>query len=141
MKRIIIMAIITMLILALALAAYGDQTEVTYTVSENIYTVKFSPIVDMNKSTYLEIDVQEIHVPSLCIKINSSYADGTSWRMYNENGKFLGYTITGDKGTVVPGVSLFVGAGKTQLSLAVSSDEVKFAPGGTYTDTLTFTIE
>ena len=149
MKRTIAMCLVTMLMLSLALAVYGDElpsggsTTITYTVEET-YVVSIPEKVDISKG-FIDVSMSECHLNyPVYLYINSSNYGSTGWKLVKPNSmSSVKYNITDiNNNTVFPGC-LGEMAANTTIHLNISlvdNGTLASLPAGTYTDTLTFTF-
>ncbi len=144
MKRIIIIALLTMLVLSFALAAYGDDertTEVSYTVSSTEYEITIPSTIKIDIDSEFKITLSECH-STLSISLRSSNANAATLRMKGKaSGNYLNYTISDINGTNYgPYNPILVNGTGVTLYFIPDSTALNFAPNDIYEDTLTFTI-
>ena len=146
MKKVIAICISAMLVLALALAAYGQNTstEVTFEVSDT-YVLYIPPtaMIGNNGTGTMNIYLMEGRVDSVEISLNTNDNFGNTWQMVGVNYKdILPYQIIGPKGVVFPDDDISVPKdGGLTLTLTVLSDYLKTVKADTYKDTLSFVIK
>ena len=146
MKRIVAMALTAMLILALALAAYGQtsSTLVTFEVSDS-YVLYIPPTVSIgsNGTGSMNIYLMEGRIDSVDVSLNINDNFDTTWQLKGTKGYMLPYQIFDPNGTAVlpeNSRSVYKNGGLT-LTLSVLPQYLSSAHADSYSDTLTFTFK
>ena len=146
MKRILVIGITTMLILALALAAYGNNTtEVTFTI-EDTYELVIPSTATINsdgKGTMsIYLTTNRVDGVSIRLEYNNNYDYG-KWQLLGTKGYKIPYVISSSSSTnIQPEDSIYVSRNSTyELNLEVDSTALKNALADTYKDTLVFSIK
>ena len=146
MKKVIAIGVTAMLVLAVALAAYGQTstTEVTFEVSDS-YVLYIPPTVSIgsNGTGSMNIYLMEGRIDSVCVSLNINDNFETTWQLKGTKGYMLPYQIFGASGeTIMPddNFSVFKNGGLT-LTLSVLPSYLSTAPADIYKDTLSFTFK
>ncbi len=146
MKKVIALAFATMMLLALALAAYGTENEirVEYDMTDvSGYEIDIPASVPMNASGVgtLPIDITMCHENGVAVTLRSSnYSNG--WRMKGTRGYYLPYTISGPDGNVTQGLAIYINKNSgASLTFAVDPVEQRKALADNYSDIITYTLE
>ena len=86
MKRIIVIALLTMIILSLILTAYGDETEVAYVVNADYVISLPATTTYISKETGADLTVSfsECHTDGAKIYISSNNFN-SGWRLTSGN--------------------------------------------------------
>ena len=146
MKKILAIGVAAMLVLVVALAAYGqnNSTEVTFEVSDS-YVLYIPPTATIGNNGIgtMSIYLMEGRVDSVDISLNTNDNFGNTWQMVGVNYKdILPYQIIGPKGVVFPDDDISVPKdGGLTLTLTVLSNYLKTVKADTYKDTLSFVIK
>ena len=145
MKRAVAIALVTMLMLILALVVYGDDertTEVSYVVESTKYEITIPASISLNSTSQFPITLSECH-SSMNIYLSSPYADAGILRMKGiSHGKYLNYTISDSEGrSYGPYNPIIVSGEGVTLVFTPDNGNLKLMPNDTYKDILTFTIE
>ena len=145
MRRILVIAVSTMLVLTLALAAYGNnQTEVILDLNSSEYDIDIPSTVDVpiNGTGTLNITLTKCHTDGVKVKIDGDSYNGR-WNLLSEIGSFsIPYVIICDGKALGAEEEFFVSrlAGAS-LSIQADTSTMNKAPNGRYRDTLTFKIK
>ena len=147
MKRMLIICITMMLILSLALAAYGNNTtEVYFTVEESYeLVIPSTATISSNGSGTMNIYLANSHVESVNIQllINDNYDYG-KWQLLGvKNNNKLPYVISTDGNANVQPDDLIAVSRDNSLSLTLTVDgsSLNNALADTYRDTLVFSVK
>lgn len=143
MKRVVAMAVFTMLVLALALAAFGDSsTEITYTLNSTQYQISVPPAVTLgDQNTVLEIQVTENHSENdVNVTITGSNSNSSGWYLKSSSGDTIGFDLSLSDYSIAPGGTISVGIGGAFLNVKLNENDLRFALNGTYRERLTFRI-
>lgn len=146
MKKVIAIGVTAMLVLVVALAAYGqnNSTEVTFEVSDS-YVLYIPPTATIgnNGTGTMNIYLMEGRVDSVNVSLTTNKNFGVTWQMVGERGgDILPYQIFSPKGVVLPENDISVPKdGGLTLTLTVLPDYLKTVKADTYKDTLSFVIK
>ena len=147
MKRMLIIYITMMLILSLALAAYGNNTtEVYFTVEESYeLVIPSTATISSDGSGTMNIYLANSHVESVNIQllINDNYDYG-KWQLLGvKNNNKLPYVISTDGNANVQPDDLIAVSRDNSLSLTLTVDgsSLNNALADTYRDTLVFSVK
>lgn len=146
MKKAVAIGIAAMLVLALALAAYGqnNSTEVTFEVSDT-YVLYIPPTATIanNGTGTMNIYLMEGRVDSVNVSLTTNQNFGNTWQMVGvREHKILPYQIFSPAGVVLPENDISVPKdGGLTLTLKVLPEYLKTVPADTYKDTLSFVIK
>lgn len=147
MKRMLIICITMMLILSLALAAYGNNTtEVYFTVEESYeLVIPSTATISSDGSGTMNIYLANSHVESVNIQllINDNYDYG-KWQLLGvKNNNKLPYVISTDGNANVQPDDLIAVSRDNSLSLTLTVDgsSLNNALADTYRDTLVFSVK
>ena len=142
MRRVVAMALFTMLILALVLAAYGDSsTEVSFTLNSTQYAISVPPAVQLvEQNSMLEIQVTENHSENdVNVTITGSNSNSVAgWLLKSSSGDLIGFDMYYSDSPIFPGNTISVGIGGAFLNIAIKENDIRFALNGTYRERLTF---
>ena len=142
MKRIIVIALLTMIILSLILTAYGDETEVAYVVNAD-YVISLpatTTYISKEKGADLTVSFSECHTEGAKIYISSNNFN-SGWRLTSGN-EYIPYAISLNGRQLTYGDSFDVSKYEgTTLHLWLNNPAtLSKISTGTYTDRLIFTI-
>ena len=143
MKRVVAMAVFTMLVLALALAAFGDSyTEISYTLNSTQYQISVPPAVQLgDQNSVLEIKVTENHSENdVNVTITGSNSNSAGWFLKSSSGDMIGFDLSLSGHPIVPGGTISVGIGGAFLNVELNENDLRYALNGTYRERLTFRI-
>ena len=146
MKKVIAIGFAAMLVLALALAAYGqnNSTEVTFEVSDS-YVLYIPPTATIgNDGTgTMNIYLMEGRVDSVNVSLTANANFGNTWQLMGVRYKdILPYQIFSPNGVVLPENDIPVPKeGGLTLNLKVLPEYLKTVKADTYKDILSFIIK
>ena len=146
MKKVVAISFAAMLVLALALAAYGqnNSTEVTFEVSDS-YVLYIPPTATIgnNGTGTMNIYLMEGRVDSVNVSLITNDNFGSTWQMVGvRNGDILPYQIFSPAGVVLPDNDIPVPKdGGLTLTLTVLPQYLKTVKADTYKDILSFLIK
>ena len=143
MIRIVAMALFTMLVLALVLAAYGDgSTEISYTLNSTQYEISVPPVVQLGRqSNELQIQVTENHSEDdVKVTITGNNSNSAGWFLKSSSGDIIGFDMYLSGSPVLPGATINVGIAGAFLDLRLNENDLRFALNGTYKARVTFRI-
>ncbi len=148
MKKMLVIALAAIMLLSIALAAFGDQyTDLIYTIDANYYEISVpSSLTLYGGSNELNISMTENHTGSAVnVLIEGTYSTPTfGWRLQSDPNylaaEIIDFNIYNGETPIAPGSTISIGPAGVKLNVWIDDSTLKFAPSANYTERLKFKI-
>lgn len=143
MKKILLLVLTTIFLLAITLVVYADPyTDLTYSMNSQYYEIQVpSSLPLIPDGSELSISVVENHTGSnVNITITGNHSNSSGWRLFNKYDEEIKFDVYFNGTAIVPGSTISVGRGGAKLAIIMNGNDLRFATNGDYSERLLFTL-